>query len=223
MKLGKILKDNIWFLVPYGVLMCCCIVILCMVPKNDIHLAINSLHGPFWDQFFKWATEMGSFSVIGPCLLLMCFFSWRMGIVGALSTGLSALGTQFGKRIIWPVSPRPKVVFSDILQDLHLVEGVRLHSTHSFPSGHTTGAFALFCVCILFAKKPFWKVFFTILAIIVAYSRMYLSQHFLIDVTVGSFIGSLGAVMAFWWISQYKQEWLEMSLLTLIKGTGKTK
>ena len=216
MKLGKVLKDNLWFLIPYGIVLLFCIIILCCVPKNDIHLAINSLHGPFWDQFFKWTTEMGSFSVIGPCLLLMCFCSWRMAIVGALSTGLSALGTQIGKHIIWPVSPRPKVVFSEILQDLHLVEGVRLHSSHSFPSGHTTGAFALFCVFILFAKKPFWKCVFMMLAIIVAYSRMYLSQHFLIDVTVGSFIGSIAAVLAFWWISHYRKAWLEKSLADVI-------
>ena len=54
------------------------------------------------------------------------------------------------------------------------------------------------------------------MAIIVAYSRMYLSQHFLIDVTVGSFIGSIAAVLAFWWISHYRKAWLEKSLSDVI-------
>ncbi len=221
MKLGKILKDNSWFLIPYALMLIACVIILCTVPKNDIHLAINSLHSPFWDHFFKWTTEMGAFVVIGPAILVMCFFSWRMGIVGALASAFSSLGTQFGKHVLWPVSPRPKVVFSDILQELHLVDGVRLHSSHSFPSGHTTGAFALFCVCILFAKKPGWKLFFMMLAFIVAYSRMYLSQHFLIDVTVGSFIGTTAAILTFWWISQYRQAWWDKSILTAIRSTQK--
>lgn len=43
-----------------------------------------------------------------------------------------------------------------------MVDGVHLHSAHSFPSGHATGAFAVFMVLALIVKNPFWKVFFGI-------------------------------------------------------------
>lgn len=209
MSLTEILRKNRWFLLPHLLILGICVVILCLFSKESIHLAINQHYSDFGDVFFRYITCCGEFMVIGPVCLLLVFFSYRNALITAATTALAPLGTLFCKRIVWPVSPRPKVVFQDI--QLHLVDGVHLHSSHSFPSGHATGAFALFCCLAIFAKKPGWKLFYLSIAVLTAYSRLYLSQHFLIDVTVGSFIGSLTAVLCAWWISQYRQSWLDKS------------
>ena len=60
---------------------------------------------------------------------------------------------------------------------------------NSFPSGHTTAAFAFFCALSILARKhPLLQSLFFLLAAGVAYSRMYLSQHFLADVLAGSLL-----------------------------------
>ncbi len=209
MRMKNILKNNRWFLIPYLLILAICICFLCSNSKESIHLAINQHYSNFGDVFFRYLTYCGEFTVIGPVCLLLIFFSYRNALITAAATALAPLGTQFCKHVVWPVSPRPKVVFQDV--QLHLVDGVHLHSSHSFPSGHATGAFALFCCLAIFAKKPYWKLFYLSIAVLTAYSRLYLSQHFLIDVTVGSFIGCLFAVLCAWWISQYRQSWLDKS------------
>ena len=69
------------------------------------------------------------------------------------------------------------------------MEGVEISEYHSFPSGHSTSAFALFFCLSLLAKNHYVKVFTALCAIAVAYSRVYLSQHFLQDIIAGSFVG----------------------------------
>ena len=69
------------------------------------------------------------------------------------------------------------------------VPGYELRSWNSFPSGHTISAFGLFCMMAFFLKKHYLKLLVMVVAVLVAYSRVYLMQHFYVDVYVGSMIG----------------------------------
>jgi membrane-associated phospholipid phosphatase len=89
---------------------------------------------------------------------------------------------------------------------LPLVQGVDMHCSNSFPSGHAS-TFFMFCTCctIILAYHHCRKskshslrvhmlfnialLLLLVLAAMGAYSRVYLSQHFLSDVCVGSIIG----------------------------------
>ncbi|MBS1563115.1 MAG: phosphatase PAP2 family protein, partial [Bacteroidetes bacterium] len=68
---------------------------------------------------------------------------------------------------------------------------------NSFPSGHTTSAFALATILALHATKKGWGVFFLLLAVGVAYSRIYLGQHFLPDVTMGAILGTVSGLLVY--------------------------
>ncbi len=222
MTLKEILRANRLWLIAYLVLLTASTVTLCGLSKAEIFCAINSWHSPVADICFKWISEMGTFAFIGPVCLICFFLSVRHGLTACASAALSSLGTQFGKRVVWPVSPRPKILMQELLADnpdlqFHLVDGVHLHSSHSFPSGHTTGAFGLFCVLALIARKPVWKMVWLMMAVLVAYARMYLSQHFLIDVTVGSFIGTLSALLCCWWMSRYRKPWMDRGLYSFFR------
>lgn len=177
-----------------------CVTLLLLAGKKDIHLFINGLHHPFFDGFFRVVTEFGAFPLIAFITVCTLFVRFRITLTVCVSSLFASIMTQMGKRIIWPDSPRPKVLFSDH-DPFHFVDGVHLHSSHSFPSGHTSGAFALFIVLALYAKQPWLKVLLLLCAVLVAYSRMYLSQHFLVDVTVGSLIGVIFSILAYLWLN----------------------
>ena len=87
---------------------------------------------------------------------------------------------------------------------LPLVDGINMHHSNSFPSGHAS-TFFVFCTCcaLLMAYRftlreqsgKRWLLYgasmlgLLLLATLGAYSRVYLSQHFLSDICMGSIIG----------------------------------
>ncbi|RYE28102.1 MAG: phosphatase PAP2 family protein, partial [Sphingobacteriaceae bacterium] len=99
-------------------------------------------------------------------------------------------------------APRPHLFFSKKLHDIYLVKGVIMLDTNSFPSGHSVSAFTAAVVFTYAAKNKIWSGFWLMLAVLVAYSRMYLSEHFLQDVTAGSGLGVLITVFWLSWIDQ---------------------
>lgn len=105
-------------------------------------------------------------------------------LVGVYSAGLV---TQLLKRFVFNDHLRPaKFIGKD---QLVLVDGVDMHELFSFPSGHTTAAFAMaYMLVFLFPSKRNQILFFG-LAAAVAYSRIYLSQHFIEDVMAGTLVG----------------------------------
>jgi undecaprenyl-diphosphatase len=58
---------------------------------------------------------------------------------------------------------------------------------YSFPSGHTTAAFAA-ASCLLFCGDKLWP-YLMVFAVIMAFSRLYLYVHFPTDVLAGCILG----------------------------------
>lgn len=93
--------------------------------------------------------------------------------------------------------PRPLTWFSD--QPVHTVSWLDNLYWQSFPSGHTFGAFGFFLLLSLYlpsGRKP-WSLFFFLLALACGYSRIYLGQHFFLDVYAGSIAGTILAFLVY--------------------------
>jgi len=75
------------------------------------------------------------------------------------------------------------------------VDGLDLHIHNSFPSGHATQAFAIFMCLVYVVKNPYLKFGIFSIALLTAVSRVYISQHWLADITAGSFIGTLFSII----------------------------
>ena len=220
MDLKHFLKNHLALFIPFSVILIFGIILLLTFSKIDIHLFINKHSSTFFDQCFKYITEFGAFLLIAPIIIIMALFKYRYALMAIASSVLASLIVQILKRILYTDSPRPKVVFQDIY-DLHFVENVHLYSTHSFPSGHTAGAFALFVVLALINKRPVCQFLFLMMAVLVGYSRMYLSQHFLIDVVVGSVVGTASALTCYFWLNSSRfseKKFLNQSILTSLKS-----
>jgi membrane-associated phospholipid phosphatase len=189
----RLVRANWPFTVPYSLLLFGVGVSQILYRQGIILLEINRYHNPEADVFFKYFTYLGDGVFCVAVGLLLLFWSRLRGILVIVSYVISGIFAQLIKNFGFPKEPRPVEYFSGMMHSLHTVAGVELSHWNSFPSGHTTSAFALFAMVAVWAKSPLLKFLCLIVAVLVAFSRMYLLQHFLVDVYAGSILGTLTA------------------------------
>lgn len=208
----KLIYQNRYFLVPYLVFIVACLFLMLAFRKADLHILFNQWHTSFFDTFFKQLTYLGDGMIYLLILAILLFYNYRWSIIFTTAVLVSSILVTVGKRSLFADTYRPAKYF-ELYHDyqLHLVKGVDLHSLHSFPSGHTTTAFTIFVMLALLVKNNALKFLCFILAILVGYSRVYLSQHFLIDVFTGSIIGTGCVFMSWHYFDRFDQSWLENS------------
>ena len=71
---------------------------------------------------------------------------------------------------------------------------------HSFPSGHTVTAFSMGVIFTYWSNNRALGPLLLLIAVMVGYSRMYLSEHFFEDVTAGSVMGVLITLIWIYWL-----------------------
>lgn len=86
--------------------------------------------------------------------------------------------------------PRPWVL-DPSFQALVVPSAIPAASGYSFPSGHTITAFATLGGFAMYLKKKWAYVAAALLTAVVAFSRLYLGVHTLLDVGVGFLLGAL--------------------------------
>ena len=155
--------------------------------RIPVFLLLNTDGGAFMDQFFKWTTWGAEGWVWIPYLSVVVVLYKKDFKLIILNFLLSTLITQISKHVIWDDITRP--ILSGIpLNQIHTVPGQVTHAYNSFPSGHTATAFTLFLLTVyLFPTKWVFTVG-VIYAIICAYSRVYLGQHFPMDLGGGMLV-----------------------------------
>ncbi len=157
--------------------------------KSQAFILLNTYHSFFLDNFFIYYTYLGD-GIFALCLTALLFFYFKkkqMALALLLSFSISGLVAQTIKNLI--AAPRPRLFFESN-EYAHFINGVSLANNSSFPSGHTTSAFAVATVLALMIKDKRWQIFLLLIASIVGYSRIYLAQHFLLDVIIGAIIGT---------------------------------
>lgn len=187
------------------------IIFLSFFQKEEIHLWINQKHSVFFDNFFKYITHLGDGWIFPIGIIILLFKKWRF-VLGLLLTSLCTLliiGSL--KNVVFSDVPRP-VKYFEGKQELRLVEGVKINMMKSFPSGHTTAAFSFWCFMALVFRDKKLKFSFFCIAALAAYSRMYLSQHFLEDIVAGSILGMLISVSVYYFSTRWKKDWMDKSL-----------
>ena len=189
------LHRNYWIM--YLAWVSFCFTLLILLPKGHCVLFINDLHFPFGDLFFKYATYLGDGWVYALLTLFFVFYERRF-LWAILVTSISQLFIVQGlKKMVFSSFPRPVSFFGEAVE-LNAIEGVRLLTHHSFPSGHTASAFSFAILLGFVFKDKVWSVFFVFIGVIGGVSRVYLNLHFLMDITAGSFIGLFTAFLGIW-------------------------
>ena len=210
----KLIRQNLSYFIPYFIFLGIAIPAILIYPKLELHLLTNSYHSGFADVFFKTITFLGDGTAPFIIAIPFLFFSFRKTLILLVAGNIAGIIAQLLKRMVFSDSKRPWAYFRET-EGFHTVQGVDLHSSFSFPSGHSATVFALSICLATFVKHPLWKVLLLIIAVFTAYSRVYISQHFLVDICVGSLTGIFFGLLSLWIINQRKAAWLDLSLLTL--------
>lgn len=210
-----LIRKNISFFLPYLLILIGLLYFIFSYEKIEIHIFFNSYHNRFFDLFFKLITQLGDgyFAVIITVFLLFIKFKWA--IISAVSNLITSLFVQISKLLIFTDYMRPKFYFDYLYKGdhvLHLVDGASPGIHYSFPSGHSATAFAIFLLLALIQEKHYLKVIFLLVAILTAYSRIYLSWHFLQDTVVGSLYGIFLTLLSFYFISKSNRPKLDKKI-----------
>jgi membrane-associated phospholipid phosphatase len=163
--------------------------------KTGAFQLINANHNEFTDRFFKYFTHYGDGLMWAP-LAIYCFIYRRKYFVAVVAGVLiSTLLAQLLKRVVFPDELRPINFLSENFP-VHVVEGVTMRKSHSFPSGHTTTAFTMALIMAHLINKKAWSVILPLFALLAGYSRVYLAQHFPTDIFAGMCIGIVSAIIS---------------------------
>lgn len=157
-------------------------------------------------------------------ILALFFINIRFGLALFSSYAIGGIAVQILKRFIFTDRPRPWAAYAD-KYPIHLVPDFTPFTNNSFPSGHTATVFSMLTLCILVYPKMqgIWQLILFAVAILVAYSRIYLSQHYFVDVYVGSIAGILSSWLVYYYFYKYKYNskrhfpWLDRTLSNLKK------
>jgi membrane-associated phospholipid phosphatase len=200
----RAVKGNLTFFIAYHLLLVAGLYLLWAYSKVHLFLVINSHHHPLWDHFFSYFTHLGSGFVY---CLLVALVSWAyparrlfLALWGIGSFIVMSGIVQSLKRIFFSHQLRPTKLLglTNQLASLHIVDPASVLTHLSFPSGHASTIFAAayFLSMVGPWRGHMWySLILLLLAITVAYSRIYLCQHFYTDVYVGAWIGGWAAMV----------------------------
>jgi len=202
------LKNNFYILLIYLLAVCIALFFLVNYEKVAIHYYLNRFVGnKFLNVLFYYITYLGDGTVAVFILVLILVFNIRLGLYASSSFLTATLVSITLKHQFYDEVNRPYFVFKHFVdgKKLTLIEGVDLHIHNSFPSGHATQAFSILMCLAFVAKNPLYKFLFLALAFFTAISRVYLSQHWLVDITAGSIIGILFSILYYFVFIQDKR------------------
>jgi membrane-associated phospholipid phosphatase len=161
---------------------------------------VNAHHAPWADFIFQFFTGLAE--VFLPIAFAIYLYKKKRNffVPFLASYALSTAAIQFLKHFVFPHALRPFAYFAQLHLPWYLVPGVEINIQNSFPSGHTAAAWFMFFWFALLGKSRFWGFAMAILAIGVAYSRVYLMQHFPIDISVGACIGFFSSALVYYFM-----------------------
>lgn len=204
MTLKSVYKENQSFFLGYFFLLLIAVFILLADTKKAGFILLNPYHSAFLNFVFEGVTVLGDgiFS-IAFCVALLFIKKRYLSFIVFISFATSGIVTQVIKDFISEARP---ALFLEKSNYPYFIDHVTLHNFHSFPSGHTTSAFALVSIIAFAVKDKKYAIPLLALAALVGYSRIYLGQHFLIDVTAGSFIGVLFSIICWMWFQSFYED-----------------
>ena len=200
-----------WFLI--------CLMLILIFGSVSISSWINIFHNYVLDSFFKYITHLGDGIIALILIIILILIRLDYGFHAIVGISLSSSITQFLKRVVFKNTMRPSVYFNDLIEQgsWHLVDGVQLHQLYSFPSGHTSSIFSICVLLSLFTNSPKIKYSLCFIAILTGLSRIYLSQHFLVDVFAGSLIGFSAVIISYFILNHKFSRFSKISLLKYMK------
>lgn len=178
------------------------------VDLSAVRFVRDNIANEVLDVIFRIITLFGEAGIVPIVLaVVMMFFrkTRKAGIVMGCSLALGFLiGNLALKNIV--ARPRPYSV------DTHIKLIVGELGDYSFPSGHTLATFEC-AVCLLLNKFKRAGIAALIIAVLVAFSRVYLYVHYPTDVIAGSILGTAFAFASYAIVSAVYSKFVKKNTL----------
>ena len=204
------------FMITWAIMALAGLLVVLTTDKLELHAAINCCHRNWADALFSSATHLADGLVPTALALLFLFFrDLRSFMMMGLSAGLSSIIVQLLKHNVFPDHDRP-FMFKEKLGAMDWVQGIDMNHYFSFPSGHSTCAFSMCLALAVISGRMRWAVPLAVLAALLAFTRVYLSQHFTEDILAGSLLGTLTGLAVYWWLYRSafsRRTWLDRRIL----------
>lgn len=174
------------------------------IDLNVLHF-VPSITNTFGINLALFISYLGSLQSLGLLIIALSLYFWLHKKPYHLIQAVVTIGS--GLLIVYLI----KIYVAKVRP----VEALINVGGYSFPSGHATIS-TIFCSLIIFSFKDYIKniylkvsfiFFFALMALVVSFSRVYLSVHYLSDVVVGILLGLLiSAISVFVFENFYKKE-----------------
>ncbi len=161
---------------------------------HEFLIAVQEIHTPFLDTFFKFFTSLGNAGLICIILTLIMLTMKKTRFCG-ISCALSLIYDLLLCNIILkPLfeRPRPYEFFTDFSAEALIISAP---SDFSFPSGHTAACFAFSAALFMHNKKL--GIIAYVFSAIMGFSRLYLGVHYPTDIFGGIIVGIVCGIIAY--------------------------
>lgn len=151
----------------------------------------NSMKSPLMDKMMTSITALGNMGIFWILLILIFLTTKEYKKIGKIMILSLLVNTIIVNLILKPLFDRTRPF--DIVNGIKLL--VLKPTDPSFPSGHSAISFCMLTVILLFSKSKTINIMATILALLIAFSRLYLYVHYPSDVIIGSLLGIACAIL----------------------------
>lgn len=169
--------------------------------ESTILLGIqNNIRTPLLTSFFSFITHLGDAGIIwiALCIILLIFRSTRdVGVRASLSLLAAFL---INNLLLKNIFNRTRPFY--MIESLSVL--IKYPSDASFPSGHSAAAFAVAAALIFAGAPKKISIPATVLAVLMAFSRLYLGVHYPSDVICGAVIGTFCAAVSVFVLNRIK-------------------
>ena len=161
---------------------------------------LQKLHTPVLDKIMVFITNLGSAGIIWIILTVVCLIIPRTRKVGWVMAASLIVDLILCNGILKNLVARTRPC--DVNKSIQLL--IKRPWDYSFPSGHTAASFASVTALYLAGEKKIW-VPALVLAVLIAFSRLYLYVHYPTDVLGGMIIGIAAGAIGYWLVKKVQE------------------
>ena len=176
---------------------------LTLINNLDIEILYfirDNLTNPLMDKIMVFITNLGDKGFIWIMIGIILLAQKKYRKVGIILLSALLLNLILGEVIIKNIVQRPRAFNS--YPNINII--INPPDSYSFPSGHTASSFTAAFVIGYYLRN--WKYEAYALAVLIAFSRLYLFVHYPTDIIFGILLGTISALITIKFAEKYKVE-----------------
>ena len=162
--------------------------------------ALQTIHNPVLDTLMSAITRLGDAGIFWILLCAVLLILPRTRKSGAILMAALLVDLVVCNGILKPLVHRIRPF--DVKTGVELL--VNRPTDYSFPSGHTAASFASVMALYLAGEKKLW-IPTLVLAVLIAFSRLYLYVHYPTDVLGGITVGAAAGALGYWLVKKVEE------------------